>query len=249
LPRILVFKHVAAEPLGTLDPLIRARGHRIRFANFERHPDARPSVDRYRGLIILGGPMNVGQQRAYPHLRHEMTVIEDALAQGKPVLGICLGAQLLAHVLGADVPIMNRPEIGWYTLRPTPEAASDPVLGALQGPHPMFQWHECMFELPEGTTRLAETDGCANQAFRYGESDAWGFQFHMEMDVPLIHRWLSIPAYRKRLERADLGYGPEQIRTQTERHIAQLNQTAGEVFNRFLDRIGRPKRRAILPSR
>ncbi|MBN8483126.1 MAG: gamma-glutamyl-gamma-aminobutyrate hydrolase family protein, partial [Xanthomonadales bacterium] len=98
MSRLLVFQHVAAEPLGTLDPLIRRRGHRIRFVNFERQPDAKPVIDRYRGLVVLGGPMNVEDQARRPHLRVELAAIERALAQGKPVLGICLGAQLLAHV-------------------------------------------------------------------------------------------------------------------------------------------------------
>ena len=116
MPRLLVFQHVAAEPLGTLDPLIRARGHRIRFVNFEREPDAQPDVDRYRGLVVLGGPMNVEDQGRRPHLRAELRAIERMLAQGKPVLGICLGAQLLAHALGARVEPNPVPEIGWYPL-------------------------------------------------------------------------------------------------------------------------------------
>ncbi len=116
MPRILVFQHVAAEPLGTLDPLIRRRGHRIRFKNFERHPDAQLNVDRYRGLVVLGGPMNVEDHPQRPHLANEMRAIERMLEQGKPVLGICLGAQLLAHVLGARVSRNPVPEIGWYPL-------------------------------------------------------------------------------------------------------------------------------------
>ena len=115
MSRILVFQHVAAEPLGTLDPLIRGRGHRIRFANFERQPEAEPNVDRYRGLVVLGGPMNVEDQAHRQHLRTELRAIERMLAQDKPVLGICLGAQLLAHVLGAPVQRNPEPEIGWYS--------------------------------------------------------------------------------------------------------------------------------------
>ncbi|WP_159744432.1 type 1 glutamine amidotransferase [Luteimonas cellulosilyticus] len=126
MSRLLVFQHVAAEPLGTLDPLIRQRGHRIRFVNFEREPEAQPSVDRYRGLVVLGGPMNVEDQHARPHLRTELRAIERMLQQGKPVLGICLGAQLLAHVLGAPVRRIERPEIGWYRLQTTPAGREIP---------------------------------------------------------------------------------------------------------------------------
>ncbi len=249
MPRILVFKHVAAEPLGRLDPLIRARGHRIRYVNFERHPEAQPSMDRYRGLIVLGGPMNVEQQDRFPHLRVEMAVIEQALAQGKPVLGICLGAQLLAHALGAAVRRLEQPEIGWYPLQPTSAAKGDPVLAPLPDPQPIFQWHGCTFALPDGATHLAATSTCHHQAFRYGDEEAWGFQFHMEMDLALIRRWLSIPAYQRELADAGLAWGRDEILADSVRHLQSMNGVARDVFNRFLDRIGRPQRRVMLPSR
>jgi GMP synthase (glutamine-hydrolysing) len=102
----MVFQHVAAEPLGTLDALIRARGHRIRFHNFQRHPDAQPNIDRYRGLIVLGGPMNFKDQHRCPHLTTELKAIESALRQDKPVLGI-LGQRspvFLWHGYTCDLP-------------------------------------------------------------------------------------------------------------------------------------------------
>ena len=116
---LLVFQHVAAEPLGSLDRLIRRRGHRIKFVNFERNPEAQPQLDRYRGLIVLGGPMNVEDHAHRAHLLTEMRAIETALKQDKPVLGICLGAQLLAHVLGAPVRRQREAEIGWYQVDTT----------------------------------------------------------------------------------------------------------------------------------
>jgi GMP synthase (glutamine-hydrolysing) len=88
MARIMVLKHVAAEPLGLLDPMIRARGHRIRYVNFERHPDAQPELERYQALVVLGGPMNVGEGARYPHLLTECRLIEQALARRIPILGI-----------------------------------------------------------------------------------------------------------------------------------------------------------------
>jgi GMP synthase (glutamine-hydrolysing) len=246
MSRLLVFQHVAAEPLGTLDPLIRRRGHRVRFTNFERHPDAQPNTDRYRGLIVLGGPMNVEDHAHRHHLRTEMLAIERMLEQGKPVLGICLGAQLLAHVLGAPVQRHHQPEIGWYPLRTTDAGRSDPVLAPLGEEAPVFQWHSYSFELPQGATHLARTDGCESQAFRYGDN-AYGFQFHLEMDEPLIERWLANPGYRADL--AELEGDEHAIRAQTHQHIAAMQANAHEVFNRFLDTVGRPQRRYTLPSR
>lgn len=248
MPRILVFQHVAAEPLGTLDPLIRRRGHRIRFVNFEREPDAQPDVDRYRGLVVLGGPMNVEEREARPHLRTELRAIERMLELGRPVLGICLGAQLLAHVLGAPVRRIERPEIGWYPLLTTEAGQVDPVLTPLGAASPVFQWHGRHFEVPSTAVHLARTDSCEQQAFRYGDN-AYGFQFHLEMDAPLIERWLATPAYRAELASAGLPHDDVAIRALTQTHIAPMQAQAEAVFNNFLDLVGRPDRRFVLPSR
>lgn len=248
MPRLLVFQHVAAEPLGTLDRLIRARGHRIRFVNFERHPDAEPDVDRYRGLIVLGGPMNVDEQDRRPHLRTELRAIERALAQGKPVLGICLGAQLLAHVLGAPVHRHDRQEIGWYPLEVTAAGQQDPVLAPLAPRSQVFQWHGCTYALPHGAVQLARTASCEQQAFRWGDA-AYGLQFHLEMDQPLIERWLDVPSYRDELAAAGLEQDAEAIRAATPVHLGAMQAQADAVFNRFLDLVGRPDRRITLPSR
>lgn len=248
MSRLLVFQHVAAEPLGTLDARIRARGHRIRFHNFQRDPDAQPGVDRYRGLIVLGGPMNVDEQHRYPHLKTELKAIEAALRQGKPVLGICLGAQLLAHVLGGPVRKHERHEIGWYDLHTTDAGRSDPVLGVLGEQAPVFQWHGCTYGLPSGAVHLARTETCEQQAFRWGEK-AYGFQFHLEMDEPLIERWLATPGYRAELERREGLHDEAAIRAHTREHIAAMQASADAVFSNFLDLVGRPQRRIALPSR
>jgi GMP synthase (glutamine-hydrolysing) len=248
MPRLLVFQHVAVEPLGTLDALIRARGHRIRFHNFERHPDAAPDVDRYRGLIVLGGPMNVEDQHRRPHLRTELKAIERALEQGKPVLGICLGAQLLAHVLGAPVQRHHRPEIGWYEMQVSAEGRADRVLGAAGETLPVFQWHSYSYGLPHGATHLARTETCEQQAFRFG-ANAYGFQFHLEADAQVIERWLGLPSFREELAAAGLPADENAIRRETARLVTSTRHSADAVFNKFLDLIGRPNRRLPLPSR
>lgn len=241
MSRLLIFQHVAAEPLGTLDPLIRRRGHRMRFVNFEREPDAQPDVDPYHGLVMLGGPMNVEDADRRAHLRTEMRAIERMLAQGKPVLGICLGAQLLAHVLGAGVHRHAQPEIGWHRLHTTAAGRSDAVLAPLGEAAQVFQWHGCRFDIPAGAVHLAETALCPPQAFRYGEN-AYGFQFHLEMDQPLIERWLQTPAYRDEL--IESGGDAEAIRRDTAAHIATMQTQAQAVFSTFLDLVGRPRRLA-----
>ena len=248
MPRLLVFQHVAVEPLGTLDELIRARGHRIRFHNFERHPDAQPDVDKYRGLIVLGGPMNVDDQHRRPHLKTELLAIERALEQGKPVLGICLGAQLLAHVLGAPVTRHSQAEIGWYDLQISAAGRSDPVLGIAGERLPAFQWHAYTYGLPRDAAHLASSATCEQQAFRWG-TNAYGFQFHLEADAAVIERWLGLPSFRAELLAAGVPADEQAIRAQTAQLVAATRDTAAAVFNNFLDLVGRPNRRRPLPSR
>lgn len=248
MSRLLVFQHVAAEPLGSLDRLIRRRGHRIKFVNFERNPEVQPQLDRYRGLIVLGGPMNVEDHAHRAHLLTEMRAIETALKQDKPVLGICLGAQLLAHVLGAPVRRQREAEIGWYQVDTTDAGQADPVLAPLGTGAPLFQWHNYTFEIPREAQHLAASGTCPNQAFRYGRS-AYGFQFHLEANQPLIERWLSTPAYREELRSAGLGQDESAIRARTLGEVAVMEQRAEAVFGEFLDLVGRPMRRITLGSR
>jgi GMP synthase (glutamine-hydrolysing) len=247
MSRLMVFQHVAAEPLGTLHARIRKRGHRIRFHNFQRHPDSEPNVERYQGLIVLGGPMNVEDQHRHPHLKTELLAIEAALRQDKPVLGICLGAQLLAHVLGAPVRRHGQHEIGWYDLITTAQGREDPVLGHLGEQAPVFQWHACTFGLPSGAVQLARTETCEQQAFRFGQN-AYGFQFHLEADAAMIERWLQLPAYREELASAGIGRDETSIRAATASLIEQMQPLAEVTFNNFLDLVGRPGRRITLPS-
>lgn len=248
MPRIQVFQHVAAEPLGTLDPLIRKRGHRIRFSNFEREPDLQPNMERYRGLVVLGGPMNVEEQDRRPHLRAELRAIEQMLKLGRPVLGICLGAQLLAHVLGAPIRRHPVPEVGWHELVTTEAGRADPVLAPLGEASPVFQWHRYSFEVPRDALHLARSPLCEPQAFRWGDN-AYGFQFHLEMDEALIERWLANPAYLAELTASGHATDVDTIRRHTRQHIASMKAQSEQVFNAFLDLVGRPQRKLTLASR
>src|SRR5262249_24470546 len=121
------------------------------------------------GLVVLGGPMGVYETNQYPHLRHELRLIEATLGAGAPVLGVCLGSQLLAGALGARVAPAPTKEIGWFTVTTKPAAAADPLFGLLPSSFVALHWHGDVFELPEGATSLASSAKTEHQAFQYGE--------------------------------------------------------------------------------
>ena len=234
--RVLVFQHVAFEPLGTLLPLLRSYGLRIRYQNFERDPGGRPTIDGYDGLIVLGGPMSAWDDDRHPHLAVETDLIEAAVSRGMPVLGICLGAQLLARALGARVHSAPQQEIGWHAVEPTPAGRDDPVIGAFRSTEDVFQWHSDTFELPDGAVHLARSDGgCAHQAFRYGEH-AYGLQFHLEVDAPLIERWISDPQLQAEMATLPDPLDPDAVRCETRRRVARSLELSEQTFGRFLER-------------
>jgi GMP synthase (glutamine-hydrolysing) len=247
MSRLLVFQHAAAAPQGTLDRVLRSRGHRLRFVNFARDPQAMPRLDGYDGLLVLGGAMNLDQACAHPHLATELACIETALTRGLPVLGICLGAQLLAHVLGAAVRPLPRPEIGWYRIDTTTAGRADAVLAPLGLGAPVFQWHSRGFALPTGAAQLARSADCEQQAFRYGER-AYGLQFHLEACPGLIARWLATPGYRAELLASNLAHGPSDIEAATRRLVRAQQARAEGVFHRFLDLLGPAPRAQTRPG-
>ncbi|MBT8137946.1 MAG: gamma-glutamyl-gamma-aminobutyrate hydrolase family protein [Gammaproteobacteria bacterium] len=246
--RLLVFQHVPFEILGIFHPMLKDRGFRIRYVNFARTPHAQPDVEKYNGLIVLGGPMNVDQHEQFPHLEFEIRAIRRAMDCGIPVLGICLGAQLIARASGATVTPAPAPEIGWYEVAPTAEAAADPVLAPLTMERQIFQWHADTAELPADAVHLASSPLCANQAFRLGDR-TYGFQFHLEVDQPLIERWLEVPVHREEL--ADLRglIDPDEIRRATVQHIADSHELGQAIFGRFIELFGLPARRRLLRHR
>jgi len=247
-PKILVFQHVPYEPLGTLDPLLKEAGFRIRYVNFGREPDSRPILDGYEALIILGGPMNSDQIATYPNLITEVDIIREAVDRDISVLGICLGAQLLAKALGGTVGRNETREIGWYDVELTEEGACDPVMARFQSRQEVFQWHEDGIELPPGTTHLATSEASQIQAFRHGKH-AYGFQFHLEVDESLIERWLTVPANQATLQDESGHIDPDLIRKQSSERVGNLENLSKDTFSRWIGRFEIGPRRRRLPSR
>lgn len=248
MSRILVFQHVPHEILGTLDPLLKGAGFRIKYVNFGRNPDAQPSLNGYRGLVVLGGPMNVDEVDRCRHIGTEIDLIQRAVDKNIPVLGICLGAQLIAKALGAKVRRNRIKEIGWYEVLPTSEGRADPLLSNFRDTERIFQWHGDTFDIPVGSVHLASSPDCVNQAFRYSNS-VYGLQFHLEVDQAMIERWLMVPNNRKEIENTRGEIDPQRIRQETVKYIDRLKNLSNLVFGEYFQHLGRKERHHRLPSR
>lgn len=243
MKKLLVCQHVAHEILGTLNPLLKRAGFRIRYVNFARHPDAQPSLDGYDGIVILGGPMSANDTDRLPHLVTEMNLIEQAMQRNLPMLGICLGAQLIAKTLGAAVYPSPEKEIGWYDVSPTGEADNDPLLSKFRNSEKIFQWHGETFDMPRSTRHLAFSALCANQAFRYGDN-VYGFQFHLEVDEPMIHRWLTLAEHKNEFRGLGDNIDPGRIHSETPEHIVRLHHLSDRVFGEFIQLFEMKRNRA-----
>jgi GMP synthase (glutamine-hydrolysing) len=244
--KLLVCQHVAHEILGTLNPLFKRAGFRIRYVNFGRHPHAEPGLEGYGGLVLLGGPMSVNDVQRHPHLATEMRLVERALEREIPVLGICLGAQLIARALGANVRANGAREIGWHDVHLTEAGQHDPMLSHFAATERVFHWHGDTFDMPHGAVHLARSALCAHQGFRYGRK-VYGLQFHLEVDERLIERWLAVPAHRQEMH--DLPGVADTIRRDTPRHIDRLKQLSAAVFGSFVTLFAARRRRVVHPSR
>ncbi|MBT8142302.1 MAG: C26 family cysteine hydrolase domain-containing family [Gammaproteobacteria bacterium] len=233
MAKILVFQHVAHEPLGILDPMLRAAKHRLRYVNFYREAEACPSIDKYDALIVLGGPMNVDEMDQYPHLRTEVAVIQQALKKDIPILGICLGAQLIAHALGANVYPAGCLEVGWYPLQVNSHGQHDPLLNHFYKQEMIFQWHGRTYDTPDDAINLVSSELVENQAFRYRDK-VYGFQFHLEVIEPVINRWLSLDMHKQDLLMCGKYHTVDEEKLATKKYLPRSMQLAKAVFGEFI---------------
>ena len=174
--RVHYLQHVPFEGLGSIGPWLESRGYEVTNSQLYASSEL-PSIDAFDALIAMGGPMSVNDETRYPWLAPEKRLVREAIAAGKSVLGICLGAQLIASGLGAKVYRSAEREIGWFPV----EAAARGGGGLCRFPKSMtaFHWHGETFDLPPGAVRLARSEACENQAFQVG-AKAVGLQFHLE---------------------------------------------------------------------
>lgn len=230
-----VLQHLAFEDLGILEPILRARGYAIRAFEAGTVPEIPSNPEKDDLLVVLGGPVGVYDGAQYPFLLTEKLVVGQWIADDRPILGVCLGAQLIADELGAAVAATGRKEIGFAPLTLTPEGRASVLAPLAAGdPVPVLHWHGDQFETPAAGVRLAETPGFPNQAFAVG-ARVLGLQFHLEADHLRIERWLIGHA----AELAAAGIDPRTIRDDAHRHGPRLAAAAREVFTGWLDGLTR----------
>jgi GMP synthase (glutamine-hydrolysing) len=184
--RVLCLTHEQEGPAGLFPEVIRERGDDVLEWNVSGGPPPE-APERFDALVVFGGSMHVDQEEHHPWLPSQLDLVRDALERGQPLLGVCLGAQLIARVVGAHVGPASRPEIGWHEVELTPAGAADPVLGALPERFEALQWHSYAFDLPQGAELLARSAVCP-QGFRLGER-TWAVQFHPEATLEMLKTW------------------------------------------------------------
>lgn len=228
----LVLSHVAFEDLGTLEAPLRQRGFEIEsvIAASARFP--LPEGDSCDLLVVMGGPIGVYDQQDYPFLKDEIALIARRLAARKPILGICLGAQMMAAALGAQVyPGKNGAEIGWFPL----EAGANPAwpewfAPLLEESLPVFHWHGDTFDLPPGALHLASSKLYSNQAFAI-DNYGLALQFHPEVTAAGLESWYV--GHAVELNRA--GISIPGLRSAAKQNAAALEEAAHSFFNLWLD--------------
>ncbi len=228
--RVIVLQHYGCETLGAIaDALRRAQ---IEWSYFSlADPASRaPDIREADALIVLGGPFSVYLPERYPFVRREMELIQQSLELGRPVLGVCLGSQLLAAVLGARVHGASAPEIGWLPVELEPPARDDRLFHGLPSRFVTCVWHGDVFDLPRGAVSLAHSDITQCQAFRYG-TNVYGLLFHLEMQPAMVAACVN--AFESRLRQA--GIDPAHCVAETEVNLAKLAPVAETVFRRWAD--------------
>ncbi|HEX8751930.1 MAG TPA: type 1 glutamine amidotransferase [Solirubrobacterales bacterium] len=232
--RVLGIVHQGDAGPGVFAEAIRAAGAEL--DEWALTEEARPPADplAYDAVFTLGGSMNVDEAERHRWLRKERELLRDLLAQEVPLLGLCLGGQMVAQAAGVEPARAARPEIGWHRVELTEEGRADPVLGPLAPGFEAFQWHSYEFPLPPGASALARSEVCL-QAARIG-SRAWALQFHPEVSAADALHWIE--DYRSDPDGVRIGIDPLALRAETEAKIGAFNELGRELCGRWLAAAG-----------
>ncbi|QBD81006.1 type 1 glutamine amidotransferase [Ktedonosporobacter rubrisoli] len=224
-PWVYVLQHIAIETPGTIEVALRLHGISTRVISSFAGEPVPADMHGAAGLVVMGGPMGVYEQSQYQFLQAELRLIEQALAEHKPVLGVCLGSQLLATVLGASVVKGRQKELGWHLVTLTQQARSDALWQAVPTSFMGYHWHGDIFEVPASAVCLATTDLTPCQAFQY-EQRAYGLLCHLEVTPSIIKD--MVKTFQQ--EQQEAGVDGEMILKQAHQFLPSLQVIGSSVF-------------------
>lgn len=227
--RVLAIVHQRDAGAGVFGAVAREAGHEL--LEWLPTDGTPPPVDGLDAAMVFGGAMHVDQEGDNPWMPGEKLLLADLLARGVPMLGACLGAQLLAEVAGAAPRRAARPEIGWHEIELTSAARDDPLLAPLPERLEVFEWHSYEAPLPDGAVALAHSPVCL-QAYRLASAPVWGLQFHAEVTMRELNTWLDY--YRRDEEAVRIGLDAEALRAESAARIEAWNQLGRGIATRFL---------------
>jgi len=228
MAEFLVLQHEPMEGPGTIADEIRSAGHTVRIIRIDQKEKVPADPAPFAGLVVMGGTMGVYDQGKLAHLKEEIELLEKAVKMEKPVLGICLGAQLLAAAAGTEVKPGEK-EIGWFPVHKMPDACKDPVLRRLPENFHALMWHGDHFPLPKGAVHLLGTQKCACAGFRMGKK-AYGLVPHLEMTAAMIDEMVS--ASRKELAAAQVE--PAQILEDSSEYAEPTEELARTMWKAWV---------------
>lgn len=229
---VLVIEHLPVEGTGRLGELLLEAGRVVDTVRVHRGDAVPGSPCDREALVVMGGPMGVYETERYPHLGQEINLIKEAIRERVPVLGICLGSQLLAAALGARVRPGPGKELGWHAVELSPQAADDELFRGVPRAFEPFHWHGDVFDLPTGAVPLARSALTELQAFRFG-ADAYGFLFHLEATAPQVAAMTT--AFAAELE--DAKVDGAAIVGKSRHALKRLEPVTTQVFGRWIEMI------------
>jgi GMP synthase (glutamine-hydrolysing) len=230
MSKVLVLQHIGFETLGIIANALEERGVAYEYVRGFAGQQIPSTMDGVDGLVVMGGPMGVYEKDRYSFLTDEIRLIKQALGAGKPILGTCLGSELLASALGAEVGPSGSEEIGWFPIRLTGQSRSDRLFSGIQTRFVGYHWHGDFFDLPDGATPLALSEKTPLQAFRHGEN-AYGFLFHMEATGEIVQS--MVDGFAHELEKE--GIDGQTLIAQASDYLPELQAIGSRVFSRWVE--------------
>lgn len=224
---LIVLRHVPYEGPGLIEDMLEGRGLPYRIIDVLEEGVPLGTAG-FTGVVSMGGPMSVNS--GTEEIEREKVLLREAMDRDIPILGVCLGAQLIASALGARIYAGDHPEVGWGEVILTQSGIADPLMAGVGRVLPVLHWHGETFDLPEGAVSLAYSESFENQAFRAG-SNTYGLQFHLEVDEEMVREWID----RDREQEAGIVSEPNAILDGVSLHLDQVRFTGALVIGRFLD--------------